>query len=122
MHAIYIYSFISNVFKEIDLEITDCETFGRPFKSVKHSLNNKFKKSYLLSIQWNSTENILNCPFDCGKLKSEIKLEDYMYLINESPLKSRQVITKLWVSDHILEIETGRYKLFLEKNRSWTRW
>ena len=44
MHAIYIYSFISNVFKEIDLEITDCETFGRPFKSVKHSLNNKFKK------------------------------------------------------------------------------
>ena len=33
-------TFVSNVFKEIDTEITEFETFGRPFKSVKHSLKN----------------------------------------------------------------------------------
>ena len=43
-----------------------------------------------------------------SKLKSEIKLEDY--LIKETNFKTRQLITKFRVSDHCLEIEIGRYK------------
>ena len=44
-----------------------------------------------------------------------IKLEDY--LINKSSFKSRQIIAKFRVSDHILEIETGRYKNIPRENR-----
>ena len=38
------YSFIGNIFKELDLEITDFENFTRPFASIKHSLKKKIKK------------------------------------------------------------------------------
>jgi hypothetical protein len=37
-------SFIGNIFKELDLEITDFENFSRPFASIKHSLKKKIKK------------------------------------------------------------------------------
>ena len=37
------YSFIGNIFKELDLEITDFENFTRPFASIKHSLKKKIK-------------------------------------------------------------------------------
>jgi hypothetical protein len=39
------YSFIGNIFKELDLEITDFENFTRPFASIKHSLKKKIKKA-----------------------------------------------------------------------------
>jgi hypothetical protein len=35
------YSFIGNIFKELDLEITDFENFTRPFASIKHSLKKR---------------------------------------------------------------------------------
>jgi hypothetical protein len=38
------YSFIGNIFKELDLEITDFENFTRPFVYIKHSLKKKIKK------------------------------------------------------------------------------
>ena len=38
------YSFLGNIFKELDLEITDFENFTRPFASIKHSLKKKIKK------------------------------------------------------------------------------
>ena len=38
------HSFIRNIFKELDLEITDFENFTRPFVSIKHSLKKKIKK------------------------------------------------------------------------------
>lgn len=43
-----------------------------------------------------------------GKLKSEIKIEQY--LLEISNFKTRQLFTKFRVSDHKLEIETGRYQ------------
>ena len=43
-----------------------------------------------------------------SKLKSEIKLEEY--LKSERNFKSRQLLTKFRTSDHNLEIELGRYK------------
>ena len=38
------YSFIGNICKELDLEITDFENFTRLFASIKHSLKKKIKK------------------------------------------------------------------------------
>jgi hypothetical protein len=38
------YSFIGNIFKELDLEITDFENFTRPFASIKHSPKKNIKK------------------------------------------------------------------------------
>ena len=43
-----------------------------------------------------------------SKLKSDIKLEDY--LKSERNFKIRQLLTKFRLSDHNLEIELGRYK------------
>ena len=37
-------SFIVNIFKALDLEITDFENFTRPFASIKHSLKKTIKK------------------------------------------------------------------------------
>ena len=39
---------------------------------------------------------------------TEIKIENY--LLKESNFKTRQLISKLRVSDHNLEVEMGRYK------------
>jgi hypothetical protein len=43
-----------------------------------------------------------------SKLKSDIKLEEY--LKSERNLKNRQLLTKFRLSDHNIEIELGRYK------------
>ena len=43
-----------------------------------------------------------------SKLKSDIKLEEY--LKSERNLKNRQLLTKFRLSDHNLEIELDRYK------------
>ena len=43
-----------------------------------------------------------------SKLKSDIKLEEY--LKSERNYKNRQLLTKFRLSDHNLEIELGRYK------------
>jgi hypothetical protein len=43
-----------------------------------------------------------------SKLKSDIKLEEY--LKSERNFKNRQLLTKFRLSDHNLEIQLGRYK------------
>jgi hypothetical protein len=43
-----------------------------------------------------------------SKLKSDIKLEEYIKC--EKKFKNRQLLTKFRLSDHNLEIELGRYK------------
>ena len=50
-----------------------------------------------------------------SKLKNEIKFEDFLHNLNN--FNSRQLLTKLRVSDHNLEIELGRYKFFLREHR-----
>jgi hypothetical protein len=44
-----------------------------------------------------------------SKLKTDIKLEDYLKLTKK--FNNRQLLTKFRTSDHPLEIELGRYKL-----------
>jgi hypothetical protein len=46
--------------------------------------------------------------FLSSKLKSDIKLEEYIKC--ERNFKNRQLLTKFRLSDHNLEIELGRYK------------
>jgi hypothetical protein len=43
-----------------------------------------------------------------SKLKTDIKLEDYLKLTKK--INNRQLLTKFRTSDHPLEIELGRYK------------
>ena len=38
------HSFMGNIFKELDLDITDFENFTRTFASIKHSRKKKIKK------------------------------------------------------------------------------
>jgi hypothetical protein len=45
-----------------------------------------------------------------SKLKTDIKLEDYLKLTKK--INNRQLLIKFRNSDHPLEIELGRYKKF----------
>jgi hypothetical protein len=45
-----------------------------------------------------------------SKLKTDIKLEDYLKLTQN--FNNRQLLTKFRTSDHPLEIELGRYSIF----------
>jgi hypothetical protein len=51
----------------------------------------------------------------CSKIKSELKLENYLLFF--SNFKMRQLFTKFRVSDHSLEIESGRYKNITREER-----
>ena len=60
-------------------------------------------------------EKILNLDdssklFLYSKLKTDIKLEDYLKLTKK--INNRQLLIKFRNSDHPLEIELGRYKKF----------
>jgi hypothetical protein len=50
-----------------------------------------------------------------SQLKSDIKLENYLLI--ENSFEKRQLLTKFRVSDHSLEIETGRYKNITRQQR-----
>jgi hypothetical protein len=50
-----------------------------------------------------------------SKIKSELKLENYLLFF--SNFKMRQLFTKFRVSDHSLEIESGRYKNITREER-----
>jgi hypothetical protein len=77
------YSFIGNIFKELDLEITDFENFTRPFASIKHSLKKKIKKvindSYSkTTLEKLSSFNEISKLYIYSKIKSNLKLENYL--------------------------------------------
>lgn len=106
------YSFSNSIFQELGLDIIDYESFGDAFNKIKNNLKSKFNnvisehyKEKTLNKLSSLSEN--SKLFLYSQLKTEFKMEDY--LVNQ-PFKIRQQITKLRVSDHTLEIETGRYK------------
>ena len=107
------YTFATNIFDEAGLDSTDFGKCDKPFCKIKHVLKEKFKKA-IYNLYNHKVKNKLYSLTDSSKLylysklKSEIKLEDY--LIKETNFKTRQLITKFRVSDHCLEIEIGRYK------------
>jgi hypothetical protein len=109
------HSFIGNIIKELDLEITEFENFTRPFASIKHSLKEKIKKvindSYSKkTLEKLSSFNETSKLYIYSKIKSELKLENYLLFF--SNFKMRRLLTKFRVSDHSLEIESVRYKKY----------
>ena len=55
-----------------------------------------------------------------SKLKTDIKLEDYLKLTKK--INNRQLLTKFRTSDHPLEIELGRYKKIPRHQRLCKTW
>ena len=114
------HSFACNIFKETGLDIKNFESSDKPFDKIKHTLKMRFKKE-IINIYSEKVKNKLSAIDDksklylYSKLKSEVKIEDY--LLKESNFKNRQMITKFRVSDHILEVELGRYKNIPRENR-----
>jgi hypothetical protein len=70
----------------LDREITVFENFTRPFASLKHSLKKKIKKvindSYSKkTLEKLSSFNETSKLYIYGKIKSELKLENYLICI-----------------------------------------
>ena len=62
------------------------------------------KKKYLKKYQTKDSSKL----FIYSKLKTDIKLEDYLKLTKK--INNRQLLIKFRTSDHPLEIDLGRYK------------
>ena len=91
--------------------------FTRSFASIKHSLKKKIKKviddSYSKkTLEKLSSFNQTSKLYIYSKIKSELKLENYLLFF-----KMRQLFTKSRVSDHSLEIESGRYQNIMREER-----
>ena len=115
-----ILGIVSKSLKELDLEIKDFENFTRPFPSIKHSLKKKIKKvindSYSKkTLEKLSSFNETSKLYIYSKIKSNLKLENYLLFF--SNFKMRLLFTKFRVSDHSLEIESGRYKNITREER-----
>jgi hypothetical protein len=107
------YCFIGNMFKELDLEITDFENFTTPFASIKHSLKEKNKivinDSYSnKTLEKLSSFNETSKLYTYRKIKSQSKLENYLLFF--SNFKMRRLFAKFRLCAHSLEIDSGRYK------------
>jgi hypothetical protein len=103
------YTFATEIFKEVN----NFEDFNKPFLLVKDTFKNTFKKIIKEKYEEKILEKISNLD-DCSKLflysklKTDIKLEDYLKLTKK--FNNQQLLTKFRRSDHPLEIELGRYK------------
>ena len=110
------YTFATEIFK-VELNKNNCEDFNKPFLLVKDTFENTFKKNYKRKIWRKNIWKISNLDdssklFLYSKLKTDIKLEDYLKLT-----KNRQLLTKFRTSDHPLEIELGRCKKIARHQR-----
>ena len=110
---VLILNFIHNVFNLIfDTEVVICildksdlEAFSRPFKIAKISIKKILKKSIYEHYEKQLTEklsliNDSSILFLYSKLKSDIKLEEY--LKRERTFKNRQLLIQFRLSDHNL--------------------
>ena len=107
------YSSVLSIFKELNIDITEFKTNSKPFLLKKHLVKDKLKKLITEYYHKKTTEKIESFNessklFLYSKLKSDIKLENYLLKIPS--FKLRQLFTKFRVSDHSLEVEIGRYK------------
>ena len=90
------------------------------FAYIKHSLKKKIKKvindSYSKkTLEKLSSFNETSKLYIYSKIKSELKLGNYLLFF--SNFKMRQLFTKFRVSDHSLEIESGRNKNITREER-----
>jgi hypothetical protein len=72
---------------------------------LKKTIKEKYEEKILEKI---SNLHDSSKLFLYSKLKTDIKLEDYLKLTKN--FKNRQLLTKFRTSDNQLEIELGRYK------------
>ena len=72
---------------------------------LKKNIKEKYEEKILEKISNLDDSSKL---FLYSKLKTDIKLEDYLKLTKNG--NNRQLLTKFRTSDHPLEIELGRYK------------
>lgn len=107
------YTLAKSINEEIGTNVEDSENQTIPFEKAKHVLKKTFNKN-IQDIYSQKTMTKL-ASFDensklylYSKLKSKFKTEEFLEKV--SNFKTRQSITKLRVSDHILEIEQGRYR------------
>jgi hypothetical protein len=75
---------------------------------------------HVLTVKQKYEEKISNLDdssklFLYSKLKTDIKLEDYLKLTKK--INNRQFLSKFRTSDHPLEIELGRYKIISRHQR-----
>ena len=87
---------------------------NRPFVHARFysKINDSYSKKTLEKLSsFNETSKL----YIYSKIKSEIKLENYLLFF--SNFKMRQLFTKFRVSDHCLEIESGRYKNITREER-----
>ena len=78
------YTFATEIFK-VELNKNNCEEFNKPFLLVKDTFENTFKKNYKRKIWRKNIWKISNLDdssklFLYSKLKTDIKLEDYLKL------------------------------------------
>ena len=107
------HTFAKEIFKEVELNKNNFEDFSKPFLLVKDTFKNRFKKTIKEKHEEKILEKISNLNdssilFLYSKLKTDIKLEDYLKLTKK--INNQQLLTKFRTSDHPLEIELGRYK------------
>ncbi len=114
------YTFVKEIFKEFNLNEEDLLITDKPFYNIK----NPIKKSTKPVIKQKYDELILgklstlddsSKLFLYSKLKTEIRMEDYLSDLKN--FNSRKILTKLRLSDHNLEIEVGRYKKIPREQR-----
>ena len=100
-------------FKLNGRSLTEYEHFNRPFCKIKDNLKKKFKEAVSENYTTKVQEKLSKLTdrstlYLFNQLKSDIKLENYLLI--ENSFEKRQLLKKFRVSDHSLEIETGRYK------------
>jgi len=79
------------------------------FASVRQRIRDQFQQTWLESIS-----NMPKLSYYC-KFKSTFEYEDYLDYVSQE--KSRITLTRLRLSSHNLEIETGRYRNVDRNNR-----
>ena len=79
------YTFATEIFKEVELNKNNFEDFNKPFLLVKDTFKNTFKKTIKEKYEEKILEKISSLDdssklFLYSKLKTDIKLEDYLNL------------------------------------------
>ena len=117
------YTFIKNIADELDIDISHIQE-DKSFKKIKHSLKTKLKHDITKKYESKTLEKLSNLTdssklFLYSKLKTEIKLEEYLQ--KDNSFINRQMMSKFRLSDHILKIEMGRYQNIPREQRLCTQ-
>ena len=107
------YTFAREILAEFEINEEDLFVLDKPFKLIKNPIKNSTKRVVKEKYDQIILEKLSNLDensklFLYNKRKNEIKLEDYLFTLDN--FNSRKFLTKFRISDHKLEKEIGRYK------------